>query len=56
MKRRLERVEIWLYRRILRISWTKDVSNERVLRKIEKKRTTYYNQKKIVEHFGIHYR
>ena len=31
MERKIEATELWLYRRMLKISWTERVSNERVL-------------------------
>ena len=31
MKKRLEAMEMWCYRRMLKVSWTKMMSNEQVL-------------------------
>ena len=35
MDRRLEATEMWIWRRVLRISWTERVTNERVLERME---------------------
>ena len=42
MKRRLEAIEMWFYRRMLRISWTQHVSNYEVLRRMQTR--TYYEK------------
>ena len=34
-KKRIESLELWSYRRVLRISWTTKTSNEEVLRKMQ---------------------
>ena len=38
MRRRLEAIEMWFYRRMLRISWTQHVSNYEVLRRMQTRR------------------
>ena len=38
MERRLQSVEMWVYRRMLRISWTDHMSNEEVLAKMGTRR------------------
>ena len=38
MKRRLEAIEMWFYRRMLRISWTQHVSNYEGLRRMQTRR------------------
>ena len=47
--RRLDSVDMWFWRRMENVSWTKKVTNEEVLRRIGEKRTlisTIYNQQK----------
>ena len=39
MKKRLEAMEMWCYRKMLRISWTERITNEEVLRRAGTKRT-----------------
>ena len=42
MKRKLEAMEMWCYRRMLKISWTQCVSNERCLGKLKKNNRFLY--------------
>ncbi|KAK4874454.1 hypothetical protein RN001_013814 [Aquatica leii] len=46
MMRRLEAFEIWVYRRILCISWVDHISNEEVLRRLGKQKEISYTIKK----------
>ena len=39
MEKKLEAMEMWFYRRMLRLSWTKKVKNEEVLKRVGKGRT-----------------
>ena len=39
MEKKLEAMEMWCYRRMLRLSWTKKVTNEEVLKRIREGRT-----------------
>ena len=39
MEKKLEAMEMWCYRRMLRLSWTKKVTNEEVLKRVGKGRT-----------------
>ena len=39
MEKKVEAMEMWCYRRTLRLSWTKKVTNEEVLKRIGKERT-----------------
>merc|ERR1719244_2287 len=34
MERRISAAELWFYRRMLKVSWTKHVSNEEILRRV----------------------
>ncbi|CAG9835208.1 unnamed protein product [Diabrotica balteata] len=50
MEKKLKAFEIWLYRKILRISWTDKITNETVLQRIGKEReeiTLHNNNKSI---------
>ncbi|CAG9834000.1 unnamed protein product [Diabrotica balteata] len=38
MEQKLETFEMWIYKRILRISWTDKITNETVLRRMGKER------------------
>ena len=52
--RRLEAFEMWIWRRMERISWTEHVSNEEVLQRVEEERaimaTIKMRQKKWIGH------
>ena len=37
VEKKLEPMEMWCYRRMLRLSWTKKVTNEEVLNRVRKK-------------------
>ena len=37
-KRRLEAVEMWFYRKMIRVSWTEHMANQEVLRKTRSER------------------
>ena len=39
MEKKLEAMEMWCYRKILRLSWTEKVTNEGVLKRVRKERT-----------------
>ena len=39
MEKKLEAMEMWCYRRMLKLSWTKKVTNEEVLKRVGKGRT-----------------
>ena len=43
---RLEAFEMWIYRRLLKISWTDRISNEEVLRRVEQTRTLFTTVKR----------
>ena len=43
---KLEAFEMWLYRRTLKISWTEKVTNEEVLRRVNKERELFHVVKK----------
>ena len=47
---KLEAFEMWLYRRMLRISWKEHKTNGEVLHKMKTKR--YYQKKKKCQYFG----
>lgn len=49
MKMALEATEMWLYIRMLRISWIEDVSNEEVIKKMETRRKLILIRKKGLE-------
>ena len=38
MKKKLHAMEMWFYRRMLKVSWTEFVSNEKVLAKVREER------------------
>lgn len=44
--KKLEAFELWLYRRVLRISWVDHVTNEEVLRRMRKEKEILYQVKK----------
>lgn len=54
LKTSFEGTEMWLYGRMLTISWAKYVSKTEVLRKMDPKRALLENQKDLVEISGIH--
>ena len=39
MEKKLEGMEMWCYRKMLRLPWTKEVTNEEVLKRVGKERT-----------------
>ena len=44
--RRIEAFEMWMYRRMLKISWTDHITNEEVLRRMNKERELLVTVKK----------
>jgi hypothetical protein len=53
MAKRLSALEMWCYRRMLRISWTEKITNEEVLQKAEIKKRLYTTiQTKKLQYFG----
>lgn len=51
--RKLEAFEMWCYRRILRISWVDRITNEEVLRRMDKEREVLNNiKKRKLEYLG----
>ena len=53
LERRLEAFEMWLYRRMLRISWTEKVSNAEVLIRMRKGVEVLYDiKRRKLEYFG----
>ena len=53
MTRRLEASEMWMYRRMMRISFSQHMSNEEVLRKVEADRNLIKNiRKRQLEFLG----
>ena len=53
LMRRLESFEMWIYRRILRISWIKHTTNEEVLRRVDKtKEVTFTVQMRKMKYSG----
>jgi hypothetical protein len=53
MEKKLEAFEMWLYRRILRISWTDKITNETVLRRVGKEREVMYTiKRRKLEYLG----
>lgn len=51
-RRLLEALEMWIWRRMERISWTEKVRNEEVLQRVGEKRRLKYNQKEETELAG----
>ena len=39
LEKRLEALKMWLYRKMLKLSWTEEVKNEEVLQRMNEKRT-----------------
>ncbi|KAL3268742.1 hypothetical protein HHI36_007844 [Cryptolaemus montrouzieri] len=53
LMKKLEAFELWVYRRILRIPWTDHITNEEVLRRLDKHREILFTVKKRkMEYFG----
>ena len=53
MTRRLEARELWMYRRMIRISFSQHMSNQEVLRKVEADRSLFKNiRKRKLEFLG----
>lgn len=46
MKKRTEAIEMWFYRRMLRMPWTEHMSNKELLKTIETKWTPILNIRK----------
>lgn len=53
LMKRVESFELWIYRRILRISWTEHITNEEVLRRLGKSREiSFIIKQRKLEYFG----
>ncbi|CAG9828977.1 unnamed protein product, partial [Diabrotica balteata] len=51
--KKLEAFELWMYRRILRISWTEKVTNVEVLRRMNKEKEVIFTiQKRKLQYLG----
>ena len=50
---RIEAFEMWCYRRLLRISWTKKVTNNEVLQRVDSQRTIFIDiKRRKLKYFG----
>lgn len=56
MKKRLEAMEVWFYRRMLRIAWSEPVSHDEVLEMMQTRRKLILNIKKSQLKFLGHVR
>ena len=55
MEKKLEAMEMWCYRRMLRLSWTRKVTNEEVLKRVGEGRTLMKRiRKRQLEFFRTH--
>lgn len=53
LMKKLEAFEMWVYRRIMRVSWTDRITNEEVLRRLGKQREISFTiKKRKMEYFG----
>ena len=53
LEKKIEAFEMWIYRRLLKISWVDQVTNDEVLRRVGKNRVLLLNiKKRKLEYFG----